>query len=66
VVGQHFRVMSGIASKIFGALENINLLMISSGASDVNVNFVLTNEDADKAVKQLHKNLFPQVAASAH
>jgi aspartate kinase len=66
VVGQHFRVMSGIASKIFGALENINLIMISSGASDVNVNFVLTNEDADKAVKQLHKNLFPQVAGSAH
>jgi len=66
VVGQHFRVMSGIASKIFGALENINLIMISSGASDVNVNFVLSNEDADKAVKQLHQNLFSQVAASAH
>jgi aspartate kinase len=66
VVGQHFRIQSGIAAKIFGALENINLIMISSGASDVNVNFVISNEDADKAVKQLHHQLFSQVAASAH
>jgi aspartate kinase len=66
VVGQHFRVQSGIAAKIFGALENINLIMISSGASDVNVNFVISNDDADRAVKQLHQNLFSQVAASAH
>jgi len=66
VVGQHFRIQSGIAAKIFGALENINLIMISSGASDVNVNFVLSNEDADNAVKQLHERLFSKLVAPTH
>jgi aspartate kinase len=66
VVGQHFRVKCGIWAKILDALENINLIMISSGASDVMFSFVLSNEEADKAVKQLHEQLFSKVAASAH
>jgi aspartate kinase len=66
VVGQHFRVKSGIWSQILDALQNINLIMISSGASDVTFSFVLSNGDADKAVKQLHEHLFSKVAASAH
>jgi aspartate kinase len=60
VVGQHIRTKSGIAGKIFGALEDINLIMISSGASDVNINFVVDNDDADRAVQQLHASLFPK------
>jgi len=65
LVGQHFREKSGIAGKIFSALEDINLIMISGGASDVAINFVVHEDDADKAVKQLHHKLFLSPATTS-
>lgn len=58
VVGRQFRDQSGIAGQVFDALRNINIVMISGGASDINLSFVVHNEDADRAVQQLHKAFF--------
>lgn len=58
VVGRQFRDQSGIAGQVFDALRNINIIMISGGASDINLSFVVYNEDADRAVQQLHKAFF--------
>lgn len=58
VVGSHFRDKSGIAGSVFDALSDINILMISGGASDINISFVVNQEDADKAVKSLHSQFF--------
>jgi aspartate kinase len=64
VVGRQFRVQSGIASRVFKALHDINIMVISGGASDINLNFVVASKDADKAVRQLHAEFFqPLVAA---
>lgn len=64
VVGRQFRVQSGIASRVFKALHDINIMVISGGASDINLNFVVSSKDADKAVCQLHAEFFqPLVAA---
>lgn len=66
VVGRQFREKSGIAAQVFNALTDINILMISGGASDINLSIVVSSDDADKAVKQLHKQFFnaPVSAAS--
>jgi aspartate kinase len=58
VVGRQFREQSGIAGRVFNTLSNLNILMISGGASDINLSFVVANEDADKAVRQLHAEFF--------
>lgn len=58
VVGRQFREQSGIAGEVFSALTNVNIIMISGGASDINLSFVVSNEDAEKSIKQLHKHFF--------
>ncbi len=58
VVGRLFREKSGIAGQVFNALKDVNILMISGGASDINLSFAVSREDADKAVKQLHGQFF--------
>ncbi len=59
VVGRQFRDKSGIAGEVFSALANVNIIMISGGASDINLSFVVSNDDADRSIKQLHKHFFP-------
>lgn len=66
VVGRQFRVQSGIAGRVFKALSDINIMVISGGASDINLNFVVASSDADKAVKQLHDEFFPTVVSPAN
>lgn len=58
VVGRQFREQSGIAGRVFSALRDLNIMMISGGASDINLSFVVSREDADKAMKQLHAEFF--------
>lgn len=58
VVGRQFRKKSGVAAEIFTALQNINILMISGGASDINLSFVVASDQADKVVRQLHNTFF--------
>ncbi|MBS2006686.1 MAG: lysine-sensitive aspartokinase 3 [Cyanobacteria bacterium SZAS TMP-1] len=58
VVGRQFRERSGIAGEVFSALKDVNILVISGGASEINLSFLVVNEDADRAVKQLHDHFF--------
>jgi|AGTN01.1.fsa_nt_gi aspartate kinase len=60
VVGKQFRKKSGIAGEVFDTLKDINILMISGGASEINLSFVVSNGDADAAVRKLHKTFFAQ------
>ncbi len=58
VVGRQFRYQSGIAGKVFKALSDIPVLMISGGASDINLSFVVSADQSDRAVRQLHAEFF--------
>ncbi len=60
VVGEGLKFISGIAGDIFASLKDagVNVLMISQGASKINVAFVVANEDAHKAVQALHRKFF--------
>ena len=58
VVGRHFREQGGIAGRVFKALGEIPVLMISGGASDINISFVVNGAQSDKAVQLLHQEFF--------
>ncbi len=62
LVGRNFREESGTAHRIFKALADLNIIMISFGASNINVSLVLTNQDADRAIKLLHSEFFSMAA----
>jgi len=57
VVGTGIRNLSGTAAKVFAAIKDINVNMISQGASQTNLSFIINNEDTAKAVQRLHKDL---------
>jgi aspartate kinase len=56
VVGSGMAGMTGTAGRTFGALgrAGINVMMISQGSSEVNISFVVTQENGPKAVQALH------------
>jgi aspartate kinase len=58
LVGQDLKHTPGIAARIFRAVESINILMISQGASQRNVSFVVEERFVEDAVKRLHKEFF--------
>ncbi len=57
VIGEGLGETAGISGRLFGALgkENINIEMISQGASEINISFVVKKSDLDKAVLAVHK-----------
>lgn len=61
VVGDNIRYTPGIAARVFQALENINIRMISQGASRLNVSLVVDEKDLRATVEALHKTFFSEV-----
>ena len=60
LVGENIREKSGVAAQVFTALEDINVRMISQGASEINITFVIDEDRVPEAVRRLHKRFFHQ------
>lgn len=60
VVGEKMRWTKGIAARVFSALDDadINAEMISHGGSDINLTFVIDEEDILGAVRAIHSQFF--------
>jgi aspartate kinase len=58
LVGDDIRGHSGIAAQVFSAIRNINVRMISQGASEINMSFMIEEDDADEAIRSLHAAFF--------
>ncbi|MBI2657390.1 lysine-sensitive aspartokinase 3 [Candidatus Woesearchaeota archaeon] len=60
IVGEGMRKTPGIAGRTFTALgkSKINVEMISQGASEINITFIVDSKDAEKAVRVLHEEYF--------
>jgi aspartate kinase len=58
LVGEDIRGISGIAGQVFSSISHINIRMISQGASEINMSFMINEEDVDEALRSLHKNFF--------
>ncbi|GAA6006129.1 hypothetical protein JCM11491_002041 [Sporobolomyces phaffii] len=59
LVGKHMKNMVGTAGKMFSTLAegNINIEMISQGASEINISCVIEEKDAVKALNLVHLRL---------
>ncbi|HZB88072.1 MAG TPA: lysine-sensitive aspartokinase 3 [Terracidiphilus sp.] len=58
MVGEDIRGQHGIAAQVFAAIRHINVRMISQGASEINMSFMIDEDDADEAVRSLHAAFF--------
>ncbi|KAG7136586.1 Aspartate kinase FUB3 like protein [Verticillium longisporum] len=60
LVGAEMKNMVGIAGRMFSTLgeHQVNLEMISQGASEINISCVIGARDATRAMNILHTNLF--------
>lgn len=59
LVGENIRGTPGIAAKVFGALPaDLPVRMISQGASEINISFVIEESDVPRAVVALHSAFF--------
>jgi aspartate kinase len=61
LVGDNIRERSGIAARVFGALKDVNVRMISHGSSQLNLSLVVLDEDLERAVRSLHREFFTEL-----
>ena len=58
MVGENIRGQAGIAAQVFNAIRHVNVRMISQGASEINMSFMMEESDVEEAVQSLHKHFF--------
>lgn len=58
IVGERLRETRGIAARALGALEDIDVEMISMGANEINLSLVLDRQRERDALRRLHAAFF--------
>jgi aspartate kinase len=58
VVGEGLRASTGLASKIFSTIEDVNIALVSHGASSVNLTFVVKEDEVANVITRLHREFF--------
>ncbi|MEP6591945.1 MAG: lysine-sensitive aspartokinase 3, partial [Gemmatimonadota bacterium] len=60
VVGRAIRETPGIAARVYTAIADVNVEMISQGASASNLTFIVAEGDGPAVVRALHQTFFPE------
>ena len=58
LVGEGIKFTSGVAGRSFGALKEVNILMVGMGASDANISIIVDQSDMERCVSLLHYEFF--------
>jgi len=58
VVGEGLRGTPGVAARTFSCLSDINISLISQGASSINLTFVVEEHSVSEAISRLHETFF--------
>jgi aspartate kinase len=58
VVGENLKNMPGVTARVFKALGDTNINMISQGASEINLSFVIDQNEVDPTINRLHEEFF--------
>jgi aspartate kinase len=58
LVGEDIRGNPGISGQVFSSISHVNVRMISQGASEINMSFMVNEEDVEEALRSLHKKFF--------
>jgi aspartate kinase len=61
LVGENLREVPGIAAHVFGELTDVKIRMISQGASEINLTFVIDEEQVPGVVERLHRRFFSEL-----
>ena len=61
LVGTNLKYTPGVARRAFGSLADINILMVSHGASNINFSFIVDEKDATATVQRLHADFFSEI-----
>jgi len=61
LVGENIRYTPGVMRRVFNCLENINIRMVSQGASLLNISIVVADSDLHRAVSGLHGEFFREL-----
>jgi aspartate kinase len=65
VVGEGLRGTPGIAARVFSTISDINVTLISQGASSINFTFAIEEDRVREAVNRLHETFFETSQAAA-
>lgn len=66
VVGEGLRGTPGIAARVFSTISDINVTLISQGASSINFTFAIEEERVKEAVTRLHEEFFATKRHKSH
>lgn len=56
LIGSKIHQTHGVGQRVFQAIGDINVRMICLGASDYNFNFLISDAEADEAIRRLHRH----------
>jgi aspartate kinase len=60
-VGDNLQNIAGVPHSVFHPLQDIDIHMISQGASSINITFVISEDRLPEAVRGLHDSLFQKI-----
>ena len=63
LVGENLRETPGIAALVFRELADKKIRMISQGASEINLTFVIEEDEVPEVIQRLHKTFFSELDA---
>jgi aspartate kinase len=63
LVGENLRQIRGIPARVFSVLPDVNIRMISQGASEINLTFVIEEADVPDVIRRLHGAFFTDLDA---
>jgi len=58
LVGENLRETPGVAARVFSELTDVKIRMISQGASEINLTFVIEEDQVPQVIQRLHKVFF--------
>src|ERR1022692_1358442 len=58
LVGESLRDKPGVAALVFGELKDKKIRMISQGASEINLTFVIEEDEVPEVIRRLHGTFF--------
>jgi aspartate kinase len=61
LIGENLKFTPGVAARIFSSIEQVNVSMISHGASAINVSFIVNGAAVEQAVRALHQEFFSEL-----
>jgi aspartate kinase len=61
LVGENLRETPGIAARVFSELADVKIRMISQGASEINLTFVVEEDAVPDIIRRLHRTFFSEV-----